>query len=155
MEGIFDIWPLSQSSVEINSQHMGANPNKVYVIVDREFGEKLAALEPGAPVWIVDTPTNKPVAQRLWNERPDQSYLTGITTFDDVNSASPDDLFTAELDTIDLHHGSDSADPPYTVIEVIGTPLTAKAKNALSAYGFNEFHENLKGFTARRPQPAD
>jgi hypothetical protein len=46
-------------------------------------------------------------------------------------------MLLAELDTIDLHHGSYSADPPYTVLEVLGTPLTAKAKNELSAYGFN------------------
>ena len=54
---------------------MAALPYKVYVVVDREFGEKLAELERGVPVWIVDTPTNKPVAQRLWNERPDETIL--------------------------------------------------------------------------------
>jgi hypothetical protein len=29
---------------------------KVYVVVDREFGEKLLKLVEGTPVWIVDTP---------------------------------------------------------------------------------------------------
>jgi hypothetical protein len=42
---------------------MAAVPYKVYVVVDREFGEKLSDLERGMPVWIVDTPTNRPVAQ--------------------------------------------------------------------------------------------
>jgi hypothetical protein len=37
---------------------MTALPYKVYVVVDREFGEKLAELERAVPVWIVDTPTN-------------------------------------------------------------------------------------------------
>jgi len=46
---------------------MAAVPYKVYIVVDLEFGEKLAELERGVPVWIVDTPTNKPVAQRFWN----------------------------------------------------------------------------------------
>ncbi len=128
---------------------------KVYVVVDREFGEQLADLEQGAPVWIVDTPTNKPVAQRLWKERPGKDHLTSITTFKAPDSSSAEDMLLAELDTIDLHHGPHSADPPYTVIEVVGAPLTAKTKTELSEYGFNEFHAKSKGFTARRPVPLD
>jgi hypothetical protein len=132
---------------------MTAVPYKVYVVVDREFGDRLAGLERGVPVWIVDTPTNKPVAQRLWKERPDDDHLTGITTFDDLKSSSPEDMLIAELYMIDLHHGSQSADPPYIDIEVIGTPLTSKAKDKLSEYGFNEFYANSGGFTARRTEP--
>lgn len=134
---------------------MAAVPYKVYVVVDRDFGEQLAELEQGAPVWIVDTPTNKPVAQRLWKERPNEGYLTGITTFDDMKSSSPEDMLLAYLDTIDLHHGIYSTDPPYTVIEVLGTPLTTKAKNGLAAYGFSEFRGTSEGFTARRAKTAD
>jgi hypothetical protein len=132
---------------------MTAVPYKVYVVVDRHFGERLAGLERGVPVWIVDTPANKPVAQRLWKERPDENHLTGITTFDDQKSSSPESMLIAEIDMIDLHHGSHSADPPYTAIEVIGTPLTPKVQNELSEYGFKEFHANSGGFTARRTEP--
>ena len=67
---------------------MAVVPYKVYVVVDREFGEKLSELEKGVPVWIVDTPTNKPAAQRFWNEHPDENHLTGITTFNDLLSLS-------------------------------------------------------------------
>jgi len=134
---------------------MAALPYKVYVVVDREFGEKLSELERGVPVWIVDTPTNKPVAQRLWNERPDEDHLTGITTFNDPNSLSPEELLLSHLDTIELHHGSHSADPPYTVIEVFGTQLTANAKNVLSEYGFTVFQVTSTGFTASRLKALD
>jgi hypothetical protein len=134
---------------------MAAVPYKVYVVVDRAFGEKLAELERGVPVWIVDTPTNKPVAQRFWNERPDENHLTGITTFNDLNSLSPEEMLFGHLDTIELHHGSHSADPPYPVIEVFGTQLTASAKNILSEYGFNAFHITSTGFTASRLKALD
>ena len=134
---------------------MAAAPYKVYIVVDREFGEKLAELERGVPVWIVDTPTNKPVAQRFWNERPDENHLTGITTFNDLNSLSPEEMLLGHLDTIELHHGSHSADPPYTVIEVFGTQLTANAKSVLSEYGFNAFHITSTGFTASRLKALD
>jgi hypothetical protein len=109
----------------------------------------------GVPVRIVGSPANKSVAQRLWSELPARNHLTGITAFSDTGSLSPSELLLAELDTLDLHHGSYSADPPYTVIEVIGAPLTAKTKDALSIYSFNEFRENLAGFTATRPEAFD
>jgi len=130
-----------------------AAPYKVCVVVDRSFGERLAELPRGVPVWIVDTPSNKAVAQRLWKERPNESHLTGITTFNDMESSSPEELLIAELDSIDLHHGAYSADPPYALLEVIGTRLTDGAKHALAAYGFNEFQEDPSGFTAIRREP--
>jgi hypothetical protein len=47
---------------------MSEKPYTVYVVVDPNFGERLASLPIGIPVWIVDTPSNKPVAQRLWRD---------------------------------------------------------------------------------------
>src|SRR5438132_2523301 len=82
-------------------------------------------------------------------------HLTDITTFNDVASLSPEDMLLGQLDTIDLHHGPHSANPPYTAIEVLGTQLSAKTKNQLSEYGFNEFHITSTGFKASRPKPLD
>jgi hypothetical protein len=147
-------WIPPQRQGRINWNDM-ADAYKVYVVVDREFGEKLSELEQGVPVWIVDTPTNRPVARRLWNERPDENHLTGITTFNDSNSSSPEEMLLHHLDTIERHHGSDSTEVPYTVIEVFGTQLTANARNVLSEYGFNTFHITPMGFNATRPKALD
>jgi hypothetical protein len=106
-------------------------------------------------VWIVDTTTNKPVVQRLWKEHPDKGHLTGITAFDDVRTSSPEDMLPSHLDTVELHHGSYSADPTFTAIEVFGTELSNKTKSRLSEYGFNEFQVIPSGFTAIRPKPLD
>jgi hypothetical protein len=125
---------------------------KVYIVVDREFGERLNMLEKGVPVWIVDTPANKAAAQRVWQKLPDPDHLTGVTTFRAFAPATSSELLLAEIDTIDLHHGTYSADPPYTVLEVIGAPLTEEIRNSLSVYGFSEFTETAAGFTAMRPQ---
>lgn len=134
---------------------MAAAPYKVFVVVDREFGEKLSELEKGVPVWIVDTLTNKPVVHRFWKERPDEDHLTGITSFNDLASLSPEDSLLSHLDTIELHHGVYSADPPYTVLEVFGTELTENAKGVLSEYGFDKFHSTSTGFVASRPKALD
>jgi hypothetical protein len=134
---------------------MNAIPYKVFVVVDREFGEKLSELEKGVPVWIVDTPINKPVVQRLWKERPDEDHLTGITTFNDAASLAPEDSLLSHLDTIELHHGVYSADPPYTVLEAFGAKLTGNAKSVLSEYGFDKFEITSTGFVTSRPKALD
>ncbi|MGC2000144.1 MAG: hypothetical protein WA658_09810 [Candidatus Acidiferrales bacterium] len=122
---------------------------KVYVVVDPAFGEKLALLPPGSPVWIVDTPVNKAVAERIWRERPGKSHLDGVTTFC-VCSDSPEENFLGELGTIDLHHGSYSSDHPYSRLEVIGVPVSEKIKLAMAEYGFAEFRANSGSFEAIR-----
>lgn len=134
---------------------MAAVPYRVYVIVDPDFGEKLAQLERGVPVWIVDSPTNKPVVQRSLSERPNESHLTGITAFTNLDGLSPEDMLLRKLDTIELHHGPYSANPAYSVIEVLGTQLTAAAKNRLSEYGFDEFQITSTGFVAIKSKPLD
>jgi hypothetical protein len=131
---------------------MVASPYKVYVIVDRQFGERLNELERDVPVWIVESPDNKPVVKRLWQSRPHESHLNGITSFADSESSSPEELFLEELDMIDLHHGAHSADPPYTVLQVLGVPLTTRIKEELAKYGFHEFQNDVVGFVAKRQE---
>jgi hypothetical protein len=133
---------------------MVAVPYKVYVVVEREFGEQLAKLPPEAPIWIVNTPPNRAVAERLWKERNQQGHLEGITTFNDSKASSAEDLLVSELNTIDLHQGAYSASPPYTILEVLGAPLSDRIKTELSGYGFDEFHPTSAGFCAVRPVPS-
>jgi hypothetical protein len=130
---------------------MTDRPYVVTVIVDPNYGERLADLPLGRPVWIVDTPMNRLVTERLWAESADSSHLTGMTIFTWNAAAGREATLIDELDTVDLHHGVHSADPPYTVLEVVGTPLTQKIKDALSEFGFDEFDATAEGFRAVRP----
>jgi hypothetical protein len=130
---------------------MTAEPYMVYVVVDPIFGERLTSLPFGAPVWIVDTPTNRPVVERLWRERPEAGHLSGITIFNDRKGASPEEVLIDELDMIDLHHGSYSHKAPYTKIHVFGTTLSEKIEVELAEYGFNHFSSTPDGFVAGRP----
>jgi hypothetical protein len=150
-DGFSALWPRPIDGVRWCS--MVKIPYKVYAVVDREFGEQLAALESGVPVWIVKTPLNLLVAERLWNKGNPSHHLTGITVFNDCASMSPEQLFLGELGTIDLHHGDYSSDPPYTILEVLGAQLTEAVKAALIEFGFNELHPGASGFSASRPLP--
>jgi hypothetical protein len=132
---------------------MSEQPRSVYVIVDRDFGDRLASLPIDVPVWIVDTPTNTAVAHRLWKERPREIHLTGITTFNISTNDSPEENLLDELDMIDLHHGISSAEPEYRRIQIFGTPLSEKIKLAFADFGFDEFIPTSTGFLATRKPP--
>lgn len=129
-------------------------PYKVIVVVDPDFGERLAALPPAVPVWIVDTPTNRSVAHRLWKERPAQTHLTGITTFSHKPGLTPEEHLIVELSTIHLHHGAYSADPPCAELEIYGAADTAEIRSALGEIGFEVTERTDTGFRAvRRTRP--
>jgi hypothetical protein len=123
---------------------------KVYVVVDPAFREQLRDLPPNVPVWVVDTPENASIVRGLWKERHSPNHLTGITTFCVEPEDSPEDNLIDELDTIDLHHGLHSSNPPYSKIEVIGVTLSERIKSALAQYGFQEFRATPHGFEASR-----
>jgi hypothetical protein len=110
-------------------------------------------LESG-PIWAVDSPANREVAQEIWKEFPSRDHLDGITIFITGKGASPEEAFIAEFDTIDMHHGVYSAAPPYTIARAIGTSLTDKLRAVLSPYGFDSFAITDEGFRATRPLPS-
>ncbi len=60
------------------------------------------------------------------------------------------EVFTDLLDTIDLHHGSLSQDPPYDRIEVYGARPNQAVMTALEAIGFAVRAPTADGFTAER-----
>ncbi len=76
-----------------------------------------------------------------------------MTLFQSKPETSPELRLIWNFETIDLHHGSYSADPPYTVINVIGTPNSAEIEAELGQYGFDEFELKSGGFRAVRPLP--
>ncbi len=148
---------------------MAGAPYKVYIVVDREFGDKLAEIE-GAPVWIVDTPINKAVVRRLIGKvehlpskitlAPASRPLTKLVLAREAAS-SPEDILLGQFDTIDLHHGVYSANRPYTVIEVVvfcgyeSWAIVYARMKLWTEYGFDEFFASPAGFTAKRTEPIE
>jgi len=117
--------------------------------VDTEFGERLAELPQDAPVWIINSAKNTPVAHRLWTERPKPSHL-GITTFGLNTPLSGEDEFLVIIDTIDLHHGEHSASPPCSIIKIYGCSNSEKITDAIKDINFTVTEESQFEFTAIR-----
>jgi len=126
----------------------------VFVVLDPEYGERLLELAQAGPVWIADTPPNRATAQKVWAVHPSRSHLEGVTTFETGDGCSAEDILINNLDTIDLHHGTHSADPLYTVLEVIGAVLSERLKTELAQLGFEDFQATTEGFRATRPVPS-
>lgn len=132
-----------------------STPYRVFIVVDRDYGQRLVELAQAGPAWIVDTPANRTVAQQIWAGEPNRGHLEGVTTFKFRDGSSSEDIVVNELDTINLHHGTYSANPPYTIIEVIGTELCDKIKGGLTEIGFDQFEPTPRGFRAIRPLPKE
>ena len=132
---------------------MSSLPYSVCVVLDRECGPRLRELLKSGPVWAVDSPANRDVAQMLWKEYPNRNHLDGITVFKTAAGRSPAQVLADEIDNIDLHHGVHSANPAYAVIRVVGCELNAAVQETLAIYGFDSFDHTADGFEARRPLP--
>ena len=134
---------------------MSQTPYTVTVVLDRNYGDRLSDLPAGQPVWIVDTPPNREAAEKQWAQHPGGDHLTGVTTFKSAENQSAEAMLIGEFDTIDMHHDVYPANPPYTVVDVIGAQLTNEVKAKLSEFGFADFEATAAGFRAVRPLPAD
>lgn len=132
-----------------------AEPCRVFVVLDRDYGQRITELAQTGPVWVIDTPANRTVAQQTWDASPNASHLEGVTTFKFQEDIPSEDILINELGMIDLHHGAYSSNPPYTVIEVIGIGISDKLQSGFNEFGFDQFVPTPQGFRAIRPLPKD
>lgn len=130
---------------------MDDKPYCVHVVIDPDYGEQIRDLPFDEPAWIIGSTVNQPVIHELLTERQGQSHLDGITSFcGGPDSMPPEDCLLALVDTIDLHHGEYSHDPPYSVLHVIGVKWSEHIRSELEAFGFILLDLTLDGFVAKR-----
>jgi hypothetical protein len=131
------------------------------VVVDPNYGDRLAAAAQIAPVWVVATQINKAACNHLWSARPSVDHRdTGAVTCYEVGDT--EDRFANLLNvlpTLEEHHGEIRDDrfsfPDGFVIEVVGLTPTDSVMTALRGSGFSSFIEIPNGFQARRCRTSD
>jgi hypothetical protein len=126
------------------------NPHRVAIVADRHFASELEALSRVMHVWVCASPSNKEAAQRIWASATGHDLESGVTTFDVRPTASPEEIVIDLLPTVDEHHGEYSHNPPWSILEIHGAPLTPTLKAALREFGVSEFEPWDGGFTCRR-----
>jgi hypothetical protein len=129
---------------------MKVRPYSVHVIVDPEFGVRLREIRMGEPVWIADTDINRAACETIRRERKPQSHVVGLTSFKVDKALGPEDWLISELETIELHHGEYSHDPPWSRINVIGAKWTARIQRELEQFGFKAYVDTHEGFEATK-----
>jgi hypothetical protein len=126
---------------------------RVVVVVDRDYGALLRLLPEEAPAWVVDTPVNHKVIVELWDSRKRWSQGGVLTSFIDKPALSPEELLISILDVVDLHHGSYSQDPPWSIAQIIGARALPHLIKAMETQGFRLQCQNRDGLEFRRRNP--
>lgn len=125
--------------------------HQVAIVVRGDLAPELEALVRHRHVWAVRTPETEEVARRVWSGPETQQadpLAAGLTLFN--GNATAEMSLLSILDTVELHHGQYSHDPPLSIIEVLGTDVTDAIREALAALEFTQIHPSHEGFTALR-----
>jgi hypothetical protein len=116
----------------------------VTLVLDTSCGESLAGLD--HPLWVCDSPVNRPVAERLWS-KPNLAP-TAVTLFRKI-SESEDEVFADIIPTIDEHH------PDWTDIAVVGAFATPAVRARFARFAPGQFLESAAGFMFVRSECPD
>ena len=125
--------------------------HRVAVVVDPALASVVAELAQDRHVWAVRVTGTEKVATNVWLDNQKGQHRcndAGLTLFN--GSATPEESFLSILDSVELHHGEYSHDPPLSVIEVLGVDATKAIHDALAELGFTEVSTADACFVARR-----
>jgi hypothetical protein len=101
-------------------------------------------------VWAPEDAGNKVIAETTKAQPPQHWNDCGVTLYYDDGTETPEEKLLSLLETIDLHHGEYSHDPPWTSLRIYGLDATSKVRKVLAEYGVDKFEEFDGGFCASR-----
>ena len=107
----------------------------VAIVLDPDFGAELHQLSAQMPVWIVDSPGNRPAIEAEWTRRRRDGVERELSVFRSIEGFSASDHLAALLKTIDAAHGATVQDPPLRTLLVFGAVADDTAKAAVRAIG--------------------
>jgi hypothetical protein len=123
---------------------------EVGIVVDAYFGEQALPLLNRMPLWMVDTPPNRMLAEPLWHAASsfDPTHVGAITLFTVDPAGSPESWCMGILDDVDLHHGPLSHVPGYSGLEIWGAHLTPALTARLAEFNLTSLSSFPGGFRA-------
>jgi hypothetical protein len=115
--------------------------NRVLLILDPIYGERLLNILSESPTWIISSPRNKPFISEYWKQHPASSHFTGVTSFEGGDSSLAEQ-FIDIFDTIIEHH------PSLSTLDVIGLTAMPEIASFLIQMGFSIADSSDAAFTA-------
>lgn len=120
----------------------------VGIVVDPDFGERLRTVAERIHTWVVDSPTNRAVAETIWRVMPSHDLERGVTAFRVDPHQTRAEWCLDILPVVVEHHGQFSHEPPVSVLEIHGTERTPKLAERLAALGFEDIETTATGLMA-------
>jgi len=120
----------------------------VALILEPCFGERLRDLVRDYHCWVVESEQNQPVIREIWNSQigsNEDPMGPGISTFESVAEATPEEESIRMLDILEDHHGEYAHDPPWSELLICGVSGTEKLERALREFGFVRFQSDAGG----------
>ena len=121
----------------------------IAIVLDPEFGAQLFAIAALHPVWVVDSPANRPVIEAVWSQRRLDKVPREVTIFRAIDGMSPQEHVAALLGTIDAHHGPAVQHPAFVTLVVDGAAPDDRLREALRSHGATRVEETGRGFRAQ------
>ena len=123
--------------------------SRVWIIVDKQFGEQLTKLPQKGAIWIIASPTNTPVVHLRW-QKDLSTYHPHLTIFKANEADTAEEALLAILGIVDEHHGYTSFEVPYGELEIVGCQLSPEIHLALDDLGLGFTSNTITGFIASR-----
>ena len=127
----------------------------IAIVLDPDFGTRVATLAERAAVWIIDSDANRPAIESLWNARRTRHAAYDVTVFRAIPGLSIENHLDGVLRSIETDAGIDVDDdedeerPPLEWVEVYGTEPSESIESVLRARGFGGSAPVTDGFRAR------
>ena len=129
---------------------VAASPTRtIAIVLDLEFGTRVASLAERVAVWIVDSDANRPAIEALWNARRTRQVTCDVTIFRPIPGLSTGDHLDGVLRSIDTEADAEEERPELEWIEVYGLEVDESIESLLRARGFGGSAPLRDGFRAR------
>ncbi len=121
----------------------------VAIVLDPQFAAALHGLAAQMPVWIVDSPGNRPAIEDEWTRRRREGAERELSVFRMIDGLTASDHIVALLRTIDAAHGPGAQAAPFTTLLVYGAEADAITSPSIRALGVGEPLPTADGFSVR------
>ncbi len=120
---------------------------EIVIVLDPELDEgSLWTILSRFPVWAVDSPHNRKIAEQYWPSSSAPMTERGISLFSVENNAAREHNLGVSLELVDDHHNEWAASPAYNAVRVVGIDVTPQVLRTCEEFGFSRIEPTPDGF---------